>query len=125
MVRQHPLRRRLTMLHSSEGQDPDTLLTEMRERLLSKWGDQISQIVLYGSRAKGEARPDSDFDLMVVYTDDVSRREARRRFRAALGDLRPLADLRVVTEEQYEAGQDVPGCLVEAVDRSGRVLHGR
>lgn len=113
------------MLHSSQDRDPRTLLTEMTKRLLREWRDHISKIVLYGSRAKGEARPDSDFDLLVVYRGDLSRREARRRFRNALGDLRPLADLRVVTEEQYEAGQNVPGCLVEAVDRSGRVVHGR
>lgn len=104
---------------------PEDILEEMKARLLEKWGDAIERIVLYGSRATGDARPDSDFDLLVVYRDDVSRREARRRFRNALGELRPLADLRVVTAEQFEAGRDVVGCLVEAADRSGRTLHGR
>lgn len=104
---------------------PEAVLEEMKERLLEQWGDRIVRIVLYGSRATGDARPDSDFDLLVVYRDDVSRREARRRFRDALGDLRPLADLRVVTEEQFEAGRDMVGCLVEAADRMGRTLHGR
>lgn len=113
------------MIHSPKDRDPEILLSEMRNRLLSESGKKISKIVLYGSRAKGKAQPDSDFDLLVVYRDDVPRREARRRFRNALGDLRPLADLRVVTDEQYEAGQDVLGCLVEAVHRSGRVLHDR
>lgn len=103
---------------------PEAVLKEMKSRLLDRWGDQIDRIVLYGSRATGDARPDSDFDLLVVYRDGLSRREARRRFRDALGDLRPLADLRVVTREQFEAGRDVVGCLVEAADRSGRTLHG-
>lgn len=103
----------------------EDVLGEMKARLLEKWGDEIERIVLYGSRATGDAGPGSDFDLLVVYRDDVSRREARRRFRDALGELRPLADLRVVTEEQFEAGRDVVGCLVEAADRSGRTLHGR
>ncbi len=113
------------MLRSTDGHDPDDLLHRMRGRLLEAWGKHIDRIILYGSRAKGEARPNSDFDLLVVYDGAVPRRKARRRFRDALGDLRPLADLRVVTASQYEAGRDVPGCLVETVDRSGRVLHGR
>lgn len=103
---------------------PEAVLEKMKSRLLDRWGDQIDRIVLYGSRATGDARSDSDFDLLVVYRDGLSRREARRRFRDALGDLRPLADLRVVTREQFEAGRDVVGCLVEAADRSGRTLHG-
>lgn len=103
---------------------PEAVLEEMKARLLDRWGDQIDRIVLYGSRATGDARPDSDFDLLIVYRDGLSRREARRLFRDSLGDLRPLADLRVVTTEQFEAGRDVVGCLVEAADRSGRTLHG-
>lgn len=113
------------MISPQDFETPEALLEEMKTRLLEKWGDHIDRIVLYGSRATGDAHPDSDFDLLVVYRDDVSRREARRRFRNALGELRPLADLRVVTEEQFEAGRDVVGCLVEAADRSGRTLHGR
>lgn len=113
-------------MSASRGTDtPEGILEEMKERLLKTWGDQIARIILYGSRATGDARPDSDFDLLVVYRDDVSRREARRRFRNALGELRPLADLRVVTEEQFEDGRDVVGSLVEAADRSGRTLHAR
>jgi uncharacterized protein len=102
----------------------NALLTEMKERLLRAWGQDISRIILYGSHAKAEARPDSDFDLLVVYRNGLSRREARRRLREALGDLRPFADLRVVTEEQYQAGRNRLGCLVEAADRSGQILHG-
>lgn len=108
-----------------DSERPEAILEEMKARLLEKWGEQIERIVLYGSRATGDARPDSDFDLLVVYRDDVPRREARWRFRNALGELRPLADLRVVTEEQFEAGRDVVGCVVEAADRNGRTLHGR
>ena len=102
----------------------NTLVTEMTDRLLRAWGQDLSRIILYGSHAKAEARPDSDFDLRVVYRNGLSQREARRRFRAALGDLRPFMDLKVVTEEQHRAGQNRPGCLEEVADRSGQILHG-
>jgi predicted nucleotidyltransferase len=32
---------------------------------------------LFGSRAEGRARPDSDFDLVVVFDDDAPNSEAR------------------------------------------------
>ena len=34
------------------------------------------QILLFGSRAEGRARPDSDFDLLVVLADDAPEEEA-------------------------------------------------
>ena len=34
------------------------------------------RIYLFGSRAEGRARPDSDFDLVVVFDDDAPNREA-------------------------------------------------
>lgn len=108
---------------AAQRDDPQALIEEMKRRLLDRWESEITRIILYGSRATGSSRPDSDFDLLVVYANDMSRREARRRFRAALGELRPLADLRVVTDTQFAAGRDVVGCLVEAADRSGRTLH--
>jgi len=35
----------------------------MTHRLL---GEQLVSVVLYGSRARGDARPDSDFDLLII-----------------------------------------------------------
>ena len=103
----------------------EALLSEIRERLVSHWGTIIRQIILYGSRARGDALAESDFDLLVVYSGQTSRREARRLFRLALGDLRPFVDLHVVTQGQFDAGREVVGCLAEAAARGGRVVHAR
>ena len=41
-------------------------LAEFQKRALALFPDQISQMILFGSYARGEATPDSDLDVMVV-----------------------------------------------------------
>ena len=30
------------------------------------YGDKLDKVVLYGSRARGDCRPDSDYDIMIL-----------------------------------------------------------
>ncbi|MBM4402683.1 MAG: nucleotidyltransferase domain-containing protein [Candidatus Cloacimonetes bacterium] len=48
-------------------------LDEFTQKLTSKYADRIDRIVLYGSRARGDARPDSDIDLLIVVKDKQPR----------------------------------------------------
>jgi len=38
-------------------------------------GDKIRSIYVFGSRAKGTARPDSDYDLLLVVSDAFSLKD--------------------------------------------------
>src|SRR5215471_13769906 len=38
----------------------------------------VEKLILFGSRARGEARPDSDYDVAVVVRDLSDRRRVRR-----------------------------------------------
>lgn len=40
--------------------------SDYAERLAARLGDRLLRVSLFGSRARGEARPRSDFDLMIV-----------------------------------------------------------
>lgn len=42
------------------------IASEYAARLASRLGNNLRRVSLFGSRARGEARPRSDFDLMVV-----------------------------------------------------------
>ncbi len=53
-------------------------------RLIKNWfntyyPEQVGQIILYGSQARGEAKPDSDIDLLIVlkcvfnYADEIDK----------------------------------------------------
>lgn len=43
----------------------DPVLNRFRTALDEMYGDQIERVVLFGSRARGDARPDSDYDVAV------------------------------------------------------------
>jgi Nucleotidyltransferase domain len=49
----------------------EALLAEVVRRIVSV-GDPF-RIVLFGSRAKGETRPDSDLDLLIIEESDLPR----------------------------------------------------
>jgi predicted nucleotidyltransferase len=43
----------------------DPIMRKFRAALDDAYGDRIERVVLFGSRARGDARPDSDWDVAV------------------------------------------------------------
>ena len=43
----------------------DPILTRFRHDLDAFYGNRLERVVLFGSRARGDARPDSDYDVAV------------------------------------------------------------
>jgi predicted nucleotidyltransferase len=81
------------------------------------------RLVLFGSRARGDARPDSDIDLLVVMPQPtltpIERQCALRSLRAALRPLplRVAVDLVVVGEQD---ARDLAGSRWHVVARALR-----
>lgn len=47
----------------------DPVLIRFREALAKIYGDRLDRAVLFGSRARGDARSDSDYDIAVFIRD--------------------------------------------------------
>jgi len=91
--------------------------------LLLRQAANPRRIILFGSHARGNARHDSDLDLLVVL-DRVDDRAAEMvRLSRILTPLRIPVDLLVVSEEVFRYWSDTPGNVYSAALSEGRVLY--
>jgi predicted nucleotidyltransferase len=64
------------------GPSLEEILQRLRHELAQVLADQLEAVILFGSRARGEAQPDSDIDVLVVvrgefdYGDLIQRTSA-------------------------------------------------
>ncbi len=81
------------------------------------------RIILFGSRARGTARPESDVDLLVVLPDGTPMRRAMARISARLPVLDVDVDLLVATPAVLDRHRDTPGLVYREILRTGRDLY--
>lgn len=86
-------------------------------------------IILFGSRARGDAHPDSDVDLLVVenapFTAERSRRREAARLYMALRQLDVSKDILLYSRDEFEARKNSLNHVVGRACREGKVLHER
>ena len=83
------------------------------------------RVVLFGSHARGNAREDSDVDLMVAAESELPR---FKRARGLYSMLRPYPfgmDLIVCPPQEVDRGKRVPASFVSTVLREGETVYVR
>ncbi len=105
----------------------DALLDQMVERIVQEVDPD--QIILFGSRARGDARAGSDVDLVVVESEPFGQERSRRletaRLYRTLSGLGVAKDIFLYSRDEVEYWRDsINHVLVRAL-REGRVLYER
>jgi len=101
----------------------DALLQEVVRRILSV-GFPL-KIVLFGSMARGNARPDSDLDLLIIEDSDLPRYKRAARYLRALVGLFPEKDVVVWTPDEVQEWAEVPHAFITTALREGKTLYAR
>ena len=79
-----------------------------------------SEIILFGSYARGDAREDSDLDFLVVEPTLRGRRAEMVRLRQVLRPLGIPVDVLVVSRVAFDAWKDLPNNVIAVAAREGR-----
>jgi predicted nucleotidyltransferase len=90
--------------------DPDPVAVEFARKVRERLPDRVRRIVLFGSRARGDAGDDSDYDVLVVV--DRRSREVREQILAIEVELMDrhgsLVACLLRDEAEWEASRGMP-----------------
>jgi predicted nucleotidyltransferase len=101
----------------------DPVLAEIVHRFIRDFSP--THVYLFGSRARGDAKESSDYDiLLVVSTSDVpGYRLAQKAHRYTLQGIPAPVDVVIITEKVFQAKKNVIGTLSETAIHEGKELY--
>ena len=110
-------------------------MAQVTDDLLQKMVDAIidevdpEQVILFGSRARGDSFEDSDVDLVVLestpFEEGRSRHAEEVRLHSALSDFRVSKDILVYSQKDAEYWRDSLNHVLARALREGKVLYER
>ena len=100
-----------------------TILSQLEFQLKKHYGQKLFQLVLFGSQARGDARPDSDIDILIVLNETVNPGEEIKQTGKIIADLSLENDVVIsrlfMDKEQFINGS---GPLLRNIRKEGITL---
>ena len=101
----------------------DPALADFVQRLVEIY--HPLRIYLFGSRARGDWGPDSDYDLMIVVPDDTPEEKGQRQaMHRAKRETRAWSDVLVWPQSEFEETLHLRASFPATIVREGTVLYG-
>jgi len=84
------------------------------------------KVILFGSHARGDARPDSDYDILIIKSgiENGNRIEGDIYEKLFDEDIDVSVDVLVATPEIIEKYKDALGCIIKPALREGIIIYG-
>lgn len=101
----------------------DPILKEIVRRI--REAIDPDKIILFGSRARGDARPDSDYDILIIAPSDEPRWRRAASLYSSLAGLGAPKDVVWWTQSEADDWRRVKSHFVTTAMREGRVVYAR
>lgn len=86
---------------------------------------QPERVILFGSQARGDARPTSDVDVLVLVSDATQISDIAGRMYEAMAGIGIPVDIVVMPLSEFERFKPFVGSIARPASREGRVLYER
>lgn len=110
------------MQHSRSAEEADAaILAAIVRRTVPTF--EPRKVILFGSRARGAATAESDYDLLFVMSYTGSRLRTAVEIRKSLRGLGIAKDIFVLTPDEFETHRELAGTVAYPAAHEGRVLY--
>jgi len=95
------------------------------EAVFNEFGVKADKIILFGSRARGDFKPESDWDVLVIARNNLSIKEKMvysKKVRENLAKLGIDCDIIIKSEKEVESSKKMFGSVVREAMREGMPL---
>lgn len=96
-------------------------LDAYRDALNKQHPEVVREMLIYGSKARGQAHADSDLDVLLIVKDDAAGRKSDLRWIGYLlaAKTNVLPSILAYTEEEWESRRRSGSTFRKAVERDG------
>ncbi|WP_429885775.1 nucleotidyltransferase domain-containing protein [Geoalkalibacter halelectricus] len=105
------------------GEKDRQIVLELKRRLPAEVREHLARLILYGSRARGEAAEESDLDLVALVDDKTPELEAQMEEIAYSvmwdHDFKPIISLKVFSEQSFRQAAAKGFSFYRNVEREG------
>jgi len=100
----------------------DPLVAEITERLVALY--KPDRVYLFGSAARGDAKPGSDYDFMVLVAEDTPKEERQTpKINEVLADIDAPVDVLVWPRDYFDERLHLPASFPATIVREGKLLY--
>lgn len=100
----------------------DEKIKSIIKEIIANTGISVENIVFFGSRARGDADPDSDYDIILITSKTLKNKDRlilTKAVRTALAKLLIPADVLVLSKSEVDARRSVPGSIIRNALKEG------